>query len=235
MLDLDRVTALIGVTDNGGHSGALRRELGIPSPGDVKTVISALTGETVWGQLFRHRFSRGRLTGVSMGNMILAALVDEGGSLYRATHRLSQALNIDAHIVPISDTSAQVVAELSDGTEVRGEWETIVRQNQNASITGVHHEPEMITRPEALKALSSATWIIICPGTLWLGIGSILASPGLREIISESQATIVAVGNVVTQPGISNGITARDHLSALEKMLRPSSELLSSARQAASR
>jgi uncharacterized cofD-like protein len=219
LTDLDRVTALVGVTDNGGHSGALRRELKMPSPGDVKTVISALTGETVWGQLFRHRFAHGRLAGVSMGNMILAALVDEGGSLYHATRRLSQALEIPANLVPISDTNSQVVAELSDGTEVTGEWETITRPNQNASIVGVHHSPDLVTRPEALKALRSASLIIICPGTLWLGIGSILAAPGVAEITSESKATIVAVGNVLTQPGISTGMTALDHLAALEKML----------------
>ena len=98
--DLDRVTALVGVTDNGGHSGALRIALGMPSPGDVKTVISALTGENVWGQLFRHRFSESRLKGVSLGNLILAALVDEGGSLFHATRRLTHALEIPAHAQP---------------------------------------------------------------------------------------------------------------------------------------
>jgi uncharacterized cofD-like protein len=217
--DLDRVSALIGVTDNGGHSGALRREMNIPSVGDVKTVISALTGETVWGQLFRHRFNEGRLTGVSMGNLIMAALVDAGGSLYHATRRLTQALDIKAHIIPISDVNAQVVAELSDGSEVTGEWESITRQNQSASIVGIHHTPELIPNPEALKALKSARFIIICPGTLWLGTGSILAVEGIREIISESTATIVAVGNVLTQPGVSDHMTAVDHLVVLEDML----------------
>jgi uncharacterized cofD-like protein len=219
LTDLDRITALVGVTDNGGHSGALRRGLGMPSVGDVKTVIAALTGETVWGQLFRHRFAVGGLAGVSMGNLLLAALTEEGGSLYHATRRLSQALDIKAHIIPISDTDAQVVAELSDGSEVVGEWETITRRNPDVSIVGIHHEPPLVTNPWALKALEGAHWIIICPGTLWLGIGSILAAPGVRETIAGSNAVLIVVGNVLTQPGVSDGMSAMDHLRALREML----------------
>ncbi len=216
---LDRVTVLVGVTDNGGHSGALRREMNIPSMGDVKTVIAALTGETVWGQLVRHRFREGRLTGVSIGNLILTSLIDDGGSLYHATRRLSQALDIKAHIIPISDDDAQVVAELADGTEIEGEWETINRENREVPITGIHHNPEMTTNPHGLSALENAGWIIICPGTLFLGIGSILAAPGVKERISAGNASVIAVGNVLTQPGVTDGMTAQDHLNTLEKML----------------
>ncbi len=219
LTDLDRVTAIVGVTDNGGHSGALRREMRIPSMGDVKTVISALTGETVWGQLIRHRFREGRLTGVSMGNLILAALIDEGGSLYHATRRLTQALEIRAHIVPVSDTDAQVVAELADGTVIEGEWETINRPNRDVPIVGVHHNPELATNAQAAKAIEQAHWIIICPGTLYLGIGSILAASGVRETVEQSGAVIIAVGNVLTQPGVTDGMTAQDHLETLTGML----------------
>jgi len=217
--DLERVTAIVGVTDNGGHSGSLRREMGIPSMGDVKTVIAALAGETVWGQLIRHRFDRGRLSGVSMGNLILAAMIEEGGSLYHATRRLCQAVEIAAHIVPISDTDAQVVAELADGGEIVGEWETIDRANRDTPIVGVHHKPELVTNIHALRAIEQAHWIVICPGTLWLGIGSILAADGVKERIQAGNAILIAVGNVLTQPGVSDGMTAQDHLDALEGML----------------
>jgi len=219
LTDLDRVTALVSVTDNGGHSGALRRQMHVPSMGDVKTVISALTGETVWGQLIRHRFTEGKLTGVSMGNLILAALMDEGGSLYHATRRLSQALEIKAHIIPIADTDAQVVAELADGSEIVGEWETINRENRDVPIVGVHHEPELATNAQALKAIEQAHWIVICPGTLWLGIGSILAASGVKETIESSNAIVIAVGNILTQPGVTDGMTARQHLDTISRLL----------------
>jgi uncharacterized cofD-like protein len=219
LTDLDRVAALVGVTDNGGHSGALRRDMHVPSMGDVKTVIAALTGETVWGQIVRHRFRGGRLNGVSMGNLLLAALMDESGSLYHATHRLCQALEIKANILPISETDSQVVAELEDGSEVVGEWETINRPNREKHIVGIHHQPALETNPQALRALENANWIVICPGTLWLGIGSILAASGVKEITSKCTATIIAVGNMLNQPGVTDGLTAKDHLRIIQKLL----------------
>jgi len=217
--DLDRITTLVGVTDNGGHSGALRRELHVPSMGDVKTVIAALTGETVWGQLVRHRFETGRLTGISMGNLLITALLDESGSLYYATCRLTQALGLNIHIIPISDDDCQIVAELADQTEIEGEWEAINRENRDIPIVGVHHNPEMETNANALMALESANLILLCPGTLWLGIGSILATTGVREAIQKSKAIIIGIQNVLTQPGVTDGMTANDHLIVLEKML----------------
>ncbi|MCX6645730.1 MAG: YvcK family protein [bacterium] len=210
--DLDRVTAIVGVTDNGGHSGALRRELHSPSMGDVKTVISALAGENVWGQLVRHRFREGLLKGISMGNLILAALMEEGGSLNHASMRLVQALDLKASIVPVSDSDVQVVADLEDGTEVEGEWEIINRANRDVPIIEIHHHPEPVTNQQALKSIEEANWIIICPGTLWLGTGSILASPGIRDRIAKSSAILLAIGNVLTQPGVS------DNLKSIAKM-----------------
>lgn len=217
--ELDRVTALVGVTDNGGHTGALRRELEVPAMGDVKTVISALTGETLWGQLFRHRFSRGRLKGISIGNLLLAALIEEGGSLFHGTRRIIQALDLKVNVFPISDTSAQIVSELADGSEVRGEWETITRKNRDVRIVGVHHEPELVIHHEVIKAIDDAAWIIICPGTLWLGIGSILVAPEINAHISQSKATVITIGNILTQPGVTDGLTMKGHRVQLEKIL----------------
>ncbi len=219
LTDLDRVSAIVSITDNGGHSGALRADMHVPSMGDVKTVIAALSGETVWGQIFRHRFQGGRLNGVSMGNLLLATLMDQGGTVHHASRRLCQAMGIDANILPVSETNAQVVAELADGSEVIGEWETITREKRDVPIVGVHHEPEVHTSQFAIKALEDANWIILCPGTLWIGIGSILAAPGLVDVISKSDATLIAVGNVLTQPGVTDGMSARDHLDVLEKMV----------------
>ena len=40
------VTAIVGVTDNGGHSGHLRRLLHIPQVGDTRQCLSALADAT---------------------------------------------------------------------------------------------------------------------------------------------------------------------------------------------
>ena len=65
------------LTDDGGSSGRLRRDLDIPPPGDVRACLVALAeDESFMGNMFQHRFSRGELAGHNLGNLFLAALTE---------------------------------------------------------------------------------------------------------------------------------------------------------------
>src|SRR5690242_17936103 len=49
--------AVVTVSDDGGSSGRLRKELNMPPPGDIRNCIVALSeDEALLSQLFRHRF-----------------------------------------------------------------------------------------------------------------------------------------------------------------------------------
>ena len=52
------LTALVTVSDDGGSSGRLRRELGMLPPGDVRNCLVALSeDENFLSKLFQYRFS----------------------------------------------------------------------------------------------------------------------------------------------------------------------------------
>src|ERR1035438_9995011 len=70
--------AVVTVSDDGGSSGRLRKELNMLPPGDIRNCIVALSeDEALLSQLFRHRFAKGSgLEGHSFGNLFLAALTD---------------------------------------------------------------------------------------------------------------------------------------------------------------
>ena len=71
------LTAIVTVADDGGGSGMLRQDLGMPPPGDIRHCMEALANaEPVMQQLLTYRFPEGsgNLTGQSFGNLILAAL-----------------------------------------------------------------------------------------------------------------------------------------------------------------
>ena len=73
----ENLTAIVTVADDGGGSGVLRQDLGMPPPGDIRHCMEALANaEPVMQQLLSYRFPKdsGRLTGQSFGNLILAAL-----------------------------------------------------------------------------------------------------------------------------------------------------------------
>ena len=74
------ITAIVTVTDDGGSSGKLIQEKGMIPPGDIRNCLVALAdAEKAMTDLFQHRFKKdsGSLSGHSMGNLLIAALVDQ--------------------------------------------------------------------------------------------------------------------------------------------------------------
>ena len=80
------ITAIVTVTDDGGSSGRLRRELNILPPGDIRNCMVALSeDEALLSLLFQYRFAQGRgLKGHSFGNLFLTALTNLTGDFAQA-------------------------------------------------------------------------------------------------------------------------------------------------------
>ena len=210
-------TAVVGVTDDGGHSGALRRILGIPQVGDLRNCLSHLApaGNPV-ADLLRHRFGRGSLEGTATGNLMLAALALERGSLTRAAIELGAAAGVEARVLPVSDASAAVCAELADGKVVKGEWAIMGRRNLSP-VVRVFHEPALPATREVVDAMRQCAAAIVCPGSLWTGIGSVLAARGVRAALAG--VPVVYVANLMTQPGQTGGMDAAAHVAAIARMI----------------
>src|SRR5690606_41624808 len=67
------ITAVISVADDGGCSGKLRQELGMPPPGDVRRCLSALAKTPELARSFELRLEKPGYEGRSAGNLQLAA------------------------------------------------------------------------------------------------------------------------------------------------------------------
>ena len=213
------VTAIVGVTDNGGHSGQLRRLLHIPQVGDTRQCLSALLdAETVWGHLLYHRFTDGELHGMSVGNLILAALAQRHGSLHTAVEDVRQEAGLRQRVFPVSDGVTHIGAELEDGRCIIGEWEIMRRQPQTA-IVRLFLEPPVAAHPAVIEAIARADLCVICPGSLLTGTIGVLLHPGVREALTASRAPCIYVCNLMTQPGQTDGYTARQHLAVLTAYL----------------
>ena len=63
----------------------------------------------------------GELGGHSFGNLFLAALTEVTGDFTEAVRLSSEVLASKGHIYPATISDVRLVAELEDGTEVRGE------------------------------------------------------------------------------------------------------------------
>jgi uncharacterized cofD-like protein len=214
---LESLAAIVTVSDDGGSSGRLRNELQILPPGDIRNCMVALSEDsTLISRLFRYRFpGEGHLGGHSFGNLFLAALTAVTGDFVEAVRLSSEVLASKGHIYPATLNDVRLVAELEDGTQVRGE--TNITASRSA-IRRLRLEPEQcLPLPEALAALRSADVITLGPGSLYTSILPNLLVARVAESIGESEAVKIFVCNLMTQPGETDGYTARQHLEVVQR------------------
>jgi uncharacterized cofD-like protein len=208
------VTAIVTVTDDGGSSGRLRRDLGTLPPGDIRRCLVALSdAPDILLELFQYRFGTGELEGHSLGNLLIAAMADISGDFASAVRKLHDILNIRGKIYPSTLESVTLVASMEDGSEVRGEG-AITRSRKE--ISRVRLEPGGCRAlPEACEALQRADLILLGPGSLFTSVIPNLLVAELADAVRASRARKVYVCNLVTQPGETDGYTVSRHLAAI--------------------
>ncbi|MFO7956828.1 MAG: uridine diphosphate-N-acetylglucosamine-binding protein YvcK [Candidatus Brocadiia bacterium] len=211
-------TGIVTVTDSGRSSGRLRQELGILPPGDARNCLVALSEpgerERLLNQLFQYRFRQGSFDGMSLGNLAIAAMIDLEGSFERGLSQLSRLLNIRGKVLPPTTENCHICAELEDGSHREGEVN--VRGLDKPRIKRTYLKPsDPPVCQEAAQEIRNADIVIIGPGSLFTSVIVNLLVPGIREALRESKALKVYIGNIVTQPGQTDGFSAADHLQAL--------------------
>ena len=214
---IETLSAIVTVSDDGGSSGRLREELQMPPPGDIRNCMIALSEDAnLISRLFRYRFrGDGELGGHSFGNLFLAALTEVTGDFTEAIRLSSEVIASKGHIYPATLSDVRLAAELEDGSVVRGETQISASR---APIRRLHLEPEQcLPLPQALNAIRDADIITVGPGSLYTSILPNLLVAKVARVIGQSSATKIFVSNLMTQPGETDGYSAREHLEAVRK------------------
>jgi uncharacterized cofD-like protein len=209
--------AVVTVTDDGGSSGRLRKEFNMLPPGDIRNCIVALSqDEALLSRLFQHRFEKGSgLEGHSFGNLFLTALTSITGDFAEAVRLSSEILLTCGHIYPSTVSNVQIEAQMEDGSRVRGETKISASKGRIKELFLV--PPDAHPLPETLDAIAGADLITIGPGSLFTSLIPNLLVRGLAEAILGANALKVYVCNLMTQANESLGLTAGDHIQALDE------------------
>jgi len=209
------LSAVVTVTDDGGSSGRLRKELNMLPPGDIRNCIVALSeDEALLSKLFRHRFEKGSgLEGHSFGNLFLAALTSMTKDFGEAVRLSSEVLATRGHIYPATTSNVELEALLEDGTRVRGETKITASKGRIQELFLVPPDPQPV--PQTLDAIANADLITIGPGSLFTSLIPNLLVRGIPQAIADSPAVKVYICNLMTQANESLGRTAADHIRAL--------------------
>jgi uncharacterized cofD-like protein len=209
------LTAVVTVSDDGGSSGRLQKELGVLPPGDIRNCLVALADdEALVTELFRYRFSEGEgLKDHSFGNLFLAAMTGITGNFDEAIKVSSRVLNVKGRVLPSTLAVSRLCAKLADGRLVEGE-------SKITEARGVIEEvfldpPYAAPLDEVITALREADAIVLGPGSLYTSIMPNLLIDRVGREIEASNAVKIYVCNVMTQPGETDGYTASRHVRAL--------------------
>ena len=213
--EISDLSAVVTVSDDGGSSGRLRKELNMLPPGDIRNCIVALSeDEALLSQLFQHRFDKGPgLEGHSFGNLFLAALTDITKDFSEAVRLSSEILVTRGHIYPATTANVELEAQMEDGTRVRGETKITASKGRIKELFLIPQDVGPL--PQTLEAIARADLITIGPGSLFTSLIPNLLVRGIAQAIAGSPATKVYICNLMTQANESLGRSAADHIRAL--------------------
>lgn len=209
------ITAIVTVSDDGGSSGRIRKELDILPPGDIRSCLVALAdAEPLMGKLFQFRFDEGgELKGHSFGNLFIAAMSKVTGDFDAAIKESSKILAIRGAVLPSTLDKAVLVATHANGKETVGESNIPKADSQIVKVT--LRPSDCKATDEAVDAIRKADAIVLGPGSLYTSvIPNLLVGRIAKEVIA-SKAIKIYVCNVMTQKGETDGYKASDHMRAI--------------------
>lgn len=212
------ITAIVSVCDNGSSTGKLREEFKTPAVGDIRRVLISLSEtEPLVEKLFNYRFSTySDLNGHAVGNLILTAAKEITGNLSDGIEALSKVFNLKGKVVPLTEDNVTLMAEMKDKTIVEGEKEISLSPKK---IKKVFYKEAPVITPEAIKVIKNADDIILSMGSIFTSIIPNLINKEIIDAIDESNAKIIYVSNMVTQPGETDNFKVSDHVNLLNSYL----------------
>ena len=208
----DQIEAVVTVADDGGSSGRLTRELGIPPPGDIRNCLVALCDEDSLAALYQHRFRSGALTGHTVGNLLIAALTEMKGDFAAAVEETGRLLGARGRVHPATTELVRLGARVQGGVI---EGQVAVAQTSHP-IQAVYLQPaEPAANPDAVRSILEADQIVLGPGSLFTSLIATLLVPGIKSALNETSARRIYVCNARMQKGETQGFDASSHVESL--------------------
>ena len=226
----DDLTAIVGVADDGGSSGRLRRDFDIVPPGDLRMALAALCGDDSWGRtwsrVIQHRFTgNGELSGHALGNLLIAALWEETRDIVTGLDWVGALLGAHGRVLPLSNQPLEIVANVrglhptdpAASTLIRGQ---VAVARTRGHVESVRLEPTDATAcPQAIDAVKSADALVIGPGSWYTSVLPHLLLPDMRDAWVAADALRICALNLAPQAGETEHFHLHTHLDVLHEQI----------------
>ncbi len=206
ILPPDKITVVVNTGDD-------FRWMGLYICPDIDTVMYTLAGldnpDTGWGVRDETFHCLGRLETLgcekwfSLGDRDLATHIfrthrlQQGESLSQVTADLCQRNKIASRILPMTDTPVPTIVHTNEGSLAFQDY--FVRRKCRPEVKGFTFTGvEAAVPPNGLlEAILETDAVVICPSNPLISIGPILAVPGIRKALRETQAVVLAISPIV--------------------------------------
>ncbi len=219
------LTAVVSMSDSGGSNKRIRDEFGLLPTSDIRSCLVALADEEgeseLLRKLFMYRFEKGKgITGMTFGNLFMAALTDILGSQKEAIAQTGKILRINGNVIPVTYTNSHLFAEYENGMVLNEEhFIDEPKHDGTLKINKVYLEPNAVANRDALAAIEQADYILVGPGDLFTSILPNILVDGISEAVKNSKAKKIYILNLMTKYGQTLNFSAQDHLDVLESYL----------------
>lgn len=218
------ITAVVGVSDDGGSSGRLRREFGIVPPGDLRMALSALCEDDIWGstwaKVLQHRFkSDGQLDGHALGNLLITALWEETGDIVTGLDWVGKLLNSKGRVLPLCLEPLRIMAEVKNKNgqirKITGQVKVATTKDKILSIAISPESPRVC--PQAIEAVLTADVVILGPGSWYTSVLNHFEVPEMQNALNSTKAKRILVMNLKPQKGETSNYNPENYLEVLTK------------------
>ena len=212
------ITAIVSVSDDGKSTGRLREEFNIPAMGDIRRVLISLSEvEPIVEKLVNYRFNTSSdLDGHTVGNLMLTALANISGNMSDGIEALGKIFNLKGSVLPLTEDNVVLMAEMNDGKIIEGEHNITECEG---IIKKIFYKEEPIIPEIVLNKIKEADMIVFSMGSLFTSVICNLISNDIIKAIDESNAKLLYVCNMMTQPGETDDYTVSDHVNTLNRYL----------------
>lgn len=212
------ITAVVSVCDDGKSTGRLREEFNMPAVGDIRRVLVSLSEvEPLVEKLVNYRFNTtSDLNGHTVGNLLLTAMTNINGNMSDGIEALSKVFNLKGTVLPLTEDNVILMGEMEDGSIIEGEH-NITETEKN--IKKVFYKKTPSINPKVLEKIRTADLIIFSMGSLYTSIIPNLLSDEVIHELDKTNAKLMYVSNMMTQPGETDDYSVSDHVKALNRYL----------------
>ncbi len=211
--------------DSGGKTGIIRSDERdqVIAVSDLLRTLIALIGSTnhqkniqAFIDLISFTDGRGRNLGYTLYYALLEMYQND---FIKVQDHLENLLGIrfDGTAIPVTTDSSNICFETKNGTVFHGEHELDKQSMSKNLITDIWPDPDVPATPQAIEVISTADYIIYCPGSLYGSVISNLLPIGISDALMVSSAQKILVTNLVSNRNQTHHFTPDRYLKVFRK------------------